>query len=164
VAVDNRWWTLKDGNGAPIPLHKSLGICGPALPVEIAVPSDHAKKLAAAGKAVPASVQGVALIDTGATATCIDVSVSTKLGLVAINQTTVLTPAGPAVQSIYAVRLEFPGCTLSAVDSWFALGSQLASSGQSVAGAPIMVLLGRDYLGGKLLVYNGLGGTWSLAE
>jgi predicted aspartyl protease len=127
------------------------------------VPSDHAKKLAAAGQPIPASVTGVALIDTGASSSCIDIGVATKLGLVAINQASVHTPGGPATQSVFAVRMEFTGCTLKPLDSWFVLGSQLTSLG-AIAGAPLVALLGRDYLGGAVLVYNGPIGAWLIGE
>jgi len=163
VALDNRSWTLKDAKGAPIAPYVSLGVCGPAVPVEISLPSDQAKKIAAAGQVVPASVVGFALIDTGASASCVDVSVGQKLGLSAINQLTVHTPSGLDKQSVFAVRMDFPGGRLAALDPWFVLGSQLASLGV-IPGAPLVALLGRDYLGGRMLVYNGPMGGWLIAE
>lgn len=65
-----------------------------------------------------------------------------------MSSATVSTPAGSVTQNLYAVKLEFPGTPLPTMPFLMVTGSQLRPQG-------IDVLLGRDYLGDKVLIYNG---------
>ncbi len=49
---------------------------GPVLPVEIAVPSALSRFLSAQNQQIPAPMTGLALIDTGATRSCVDSQLS----------------------------------------------------------------------------------------
>lgn len=129
---------------------------GPLLQCEIRVDVDRAAALTAAGTPVPQATPGKILIDTGASATCVDLSILLALGITPIGQTQVLTPNGPAVQQIFPCGIAFPGAGLPSLERVFVLGSNL--SGQSIIG-----LLGRDVLGTGLLVYDGVAGHWSIA-
>ena len=106
----------------------------------------------------------MALIDTGATSTCIDVSVPPLLGLAELDKIEVLTPAGKDTQSRYAVRLDFPGWGVDSLPMWLAIGSKLAATGTTIGGHPLLVLLGRDWLQNKVLHYDGQIGTWTICE
>jgi hypothetical protein len=66
-------WTQEQG----LHLEKS----GPIIPVTIAVPKALQEHLSANGKDVPQPIRGMALIDTGAFATAVDIAVFEKLGI-----------------------------------------------------------------------------------
>jgi hypothetical protein len=59
-----------------------------------------------------------------------------------------MTPHGTEPRHVYAVKFEFPGTLLPSVPLLFATGMDLINQG-------IDVLIGRDYLGDKVLIYNG---------
>ena len=136
---------MPDGKGGTIPLHHALRNEGPGFLVEISVPDALAGVLAAAGKQLPSPVSGMALIDTGATSTCIDEDIPAVLGLAPLDRREVLTPSGKDSQLRYAVRIAFPGTSVSALPFWVVYGSKLAKIGQTTAGEPLKVLLGRDF-------------------
>jgi hypothetical protein len=116
------------------------------------------------GLPLPAPVSGVALIDTGASHTCVNDAALKALAVNPIGVTTTRTAAGPATQSRYPVRLEFPG---EALDLEFSSVTGVDLSGQAVSvnnsQIPIIVLVGRDVLGNCVLTYNGPGGFFTLS-
>jgi hypothetical protein len=116
--------------------------------VEIHLPDELVSQLQKEGKPVPPPITGVALIDTGASISGIDATHAQALGLVSTGPATVSTTMGSTVQSLYAVKFEFPGTTLPLVPFIRVLGNEVKSQG-------IDVLIGRDYLGDKVLIYNG---------
>ncbi|MBI4602456.1 MAG: hypothetical protein HY721_10905 [Planctomycetes bacterium] len=139
---------------------EALRLAGPVLAVEIEVPGALAQWLMAQSRQVPQPVTGLALIDTGASRTCVDGVAITGLGVNPIGTTLSATAAGAKQQSLYPARLRFPG---TAIDIEFnsILGADL--SGQSVGGRKIIALVGRDILSRCLLVYNGPGGFYALS-
>jgi hypothetical protein len=162
----NRFFNDGSGNLSPAALQAN----GPVLTVNVHVPTALAELLAASGRPVPAPVTGFALIDTGATNTCVDDAILQKLGVSTIGIGTALTAAGPAPQRIYPARLEFPGEGLDLEFSSVA-GVNLTGQVLQMAGAtsgstqdvPIVVLVGRDVLMNCVLIYNGAGGFFTLA-
>ena len=121
---------------------------GPCLQIEIHIPDVLAQQLQAAGLPVPAPVAGKALVDTGASISGIDESHAQALGLKSIATVQCSTPTGTKVQQVYAVKFEFPGSTIPVTPLLTVLGNEIKNQG-------IDVLLGRDYLGDKVLIYNG---------
>lgn len=121
---------------------------GPCSPVEIHISDALATQLKVQSVPIPVALFGTALIDTGASISGIDEAHALALGLIPMSSTSVSTPNGVAMQNLYAVKLEFPGTPLPAVPFLMVTGSQLKNQG-------IDVLLGRDYLGDKVLIYNG---------
>lgn len=121
---------------------------GPCSAVEIHVPDALANQLQAAGTVIPPPITGVGLLDTGASISGIDDAHAQQLGLVPISSTQVATPSGSATQRLYGVKLEFPGTMLPPVPFLMVTGSQIKNQG-------IDVLIGRDYLNDKVLIYNG---------
>lgn len=116
-----------------------------------------------AGQTVPNGLSGTALVDTGATLTCIEESILTSLGLNPIGKATTGTANGPRPCNIYPATLVFPaqGWTL---DLGQVMGVNLA--GQAVPldpPQPIVALLGRNVLERAIFIYNGITGFWTIA-
>ena len=160
MPVHNRLVTGPDGSINP----GGLVNLGAFFPVEIKVPDALAESLTQAGRAVPAPLSGMALIDTGATRTCIHEPLLQQLGLNPIGIAETGTAGGQTRRNVYQAKLEVQG------EQWsFAppgvIGVDL--TGQRVAllpnPEPIVALLGRDFLQTGLFVWNGKGGFWSMA-
>jgi hypothetical protein len=86
---------------------------GPVLTVVIGVSVARGDALMTAGQPVPAGISARALIDTGASCTCVDPSILAKLALTPTGTVSVHTPStGPAAHLAeqYDVSLIIPGC------------------------------------------------------
>lgn len=130
--------------------------------VDIDLPQQVAASVMAGGQTAPPSVSGVALVDTGATLTCVHEALLTGLGLNPTGAVTSGTAAGPTQQSMYFARLTFP--QLGWTGELPVAGVDL--TGQQVGTTPpqsIVALLGRNLLQNWMLVWNGPGGMWSIA-
>ena len=100
-------------------------------------------------------VVGWALIDTGATVTCIDQKAAQKAGLRIVGTGPVASAThSNEVVPIFAAQLIFEG--LKSWDATTAYGANLEPSG-------LIALIGRDVLAGCMFVYNGPDGSFSLA-
>lgn len=121
---------------------------GPCIDVEIHVPDVIAQQLQAAKQPIPAVVTGKGLFDTGASISGIDEGHAASLGLTPVATSQVSTPHGTQTRNVYSVKLAFPGTVLPAVPILFTTGSEIKNQG-------IDVLIGRDYLTDKVLIYNG---------
>lgn len=140
-----------------------LATVGAVLPIEIHVPPIIAQTLTDRGDPVPAPIAGMALIDTGATFTCVHEPVLQQLGLNPIGVTTSGTAAGPVQQSQYPARLVSPDQAWT-FDVASVIGVDL--SGQQVPLDPpqdLIALIGRNLLQYCVLVWNGPGGFWTLS-
>jgi predicted aspartyl protease len=107
------------------------------------------------GLAVPSPVPGLALIDTGASSTCIDDGVAQQLQLSAIdvvNMTSASHASTP--QNIYPVQIEVVGGIR--IDVPRAVGANLVPQN-------LVALIGRDFLQQCTLFYNGPNGAITLA-
>lgn len=132
-----------------------LAVVGPRLEVEVSVSTAYAEQIAKQGGTVATPHVGHALIDTGATRTCVDVDAIAKLGVPAVDRMPVLTPSGSETQSVHPVRLTFVGTGLGSVDAIPVLASKLGAQG-------ILALIGRDILAQCVLIYNGPGGHFTI--
>lgn len=147
----------KDNRGDLVPLSPAVALrsAGPIVPVVLSPLPEHVKSTAEKGQRLPDPFSGIALIDTGASATCIDRAAAEAAGLT-------VTDSGPMssathaneVVPIYAGRLEIRG--LPPCDITKAYGVNLA-------GQKICALIGRDLLASCVLVYNGTEGFVSLS-
>ena len=156
MPVHNRFFLAPGNRINPHLLARS----GPVLQVEVSVPTALSKFLASKGRPVPQPLTGWALIDTGATGSCADATVLTKLSLSPHRccggrngwreDSAVLDPA----------KLRFPGEGLE-IEFTSLIGVDL--SGQKIADRELIVLLGRDVLSRCVLVYNGPGGFFTVA-
>jgi hypothetical protein len=150
MSLHNQFYTA-NGQLAP----QGLEIRGPVLQVEIQIPVALAAQLQSQGKTLPPPIVGLALVDTGASKTSVDDQAITQMAVGPINQITVQTPSGSALQYLYPARFAFPGTTLPSIDFGSVAGSVLAAQG-------IVALIGRDVLSKCILVYNGPAGMFSL--
>lgn len=136
---------------------------GPVVPIGVAVSQARREALAAAGVEVPLTASIRALVDTGASCTCIDPAVLEALALSATGSVPILTPStgsAPHFASQYDVSLIIPGAgthhlplTINAVP---VIAAELAVQG-------IHALIGRDVLQSCILIYNGDEGDFTLA-
>lgn len=145
-----------DGKLVPIPPGVALFQRGPMLPVVIQPSPSFAAALTKAGKPALQPATGMALIDTGATSSCVDGEIAQRMGL-APNGTGVISSASheKAETLTYPLRLQFPGWNVN-LDCMKALAVPIAKQG-------FIALVGRDLLIRCLFVYNGPDGAYSLA-
>jgi predicted aspartyl protease len=132
---------------------------GPRIPVQISIPVPLAQKLTSQGLPIPAPQTGEALIDTGASITCVDLQTIQALSLQPVNQTTITTPSQiNATASVYAVSIDFPQLPIQRV------ARNLRVAGVTLLPQGFIALLGRDFLAGVVLTYNGVGGFFTIAH
>jgi hypothetical protein len=154
LPIFSRHWRHQQ-TGAPDP--NQLRVTGPALQVEISIPTALAAALQQANQQFPQPHVGIALIDTGASMTNVDVGILQGLGLSPTGTVAVATPSATSVQQpTYACVLSFPGTPLPPFPFNVVIGSQLAGFG-------VAALIGRDVLAFCQLVYNGPEGFWTIA-
>ena len=148
----------KDQHGNAIAVNPgvALRMAGPRVLVTLYPFEDQIKLLAEKGEIPITPVSGMALIDTGASVTCIDQSAARQAGL-AIVDSGRLSSATHAneIVPIFAGRLNFPG--LGPVETFRAYGVNLESQ-------ELIALIGRDLLASCVLVYNGTDDSFSLSH
>lgn len=129
---------------------------GPVVQVSVTVGQAIAEQLLQRGEAVPEPVAGLALIDTGASVTCIDEPTALAMGLVAIDVASMASASeASSERGVYPIAVEITAVPLR-IDAPRSVGAALASQG-------LLLLIGRDVLRNCLLVYNGSTGQFSLA-
>lgn len=134
---------------------------GPIVDVWVTVSKPRLDAITSAGQTPPAPVPCKALVDTGASHTCIDPSVTAALGLTPTGSVQVITPstgATPVVVETYDVALHivFSGSQFHSKNPATVSSSALAHQGFSV-------LLGRDVLADGMLIYDGQHNVFTLA-
>ena len=140
-----------------------LADTGALFAIEIQLHPATAQALAQQNQPIPAGVPGVAMIDTGASGTCIHEPILQQLGINTVGVIQGLTAAGAVQQNLYPARLLFPatGWTLDVPN---VVGVNLAGQvARIVPPQPIVALLGRNLLAGWTLTWNGPGGFWTVA-
>ena len=147
---------------APSPV--ALTQAGPAFQIEVHVPLQIAEALGKEGKAVPSPVSGAALIDTGASITCIDEAIlKDSLNLSPIGTATAGTADGPVQRNVYPGRLVFPTKSWT-LDLDGAMGVDL--TGQMIRTNPpqkVIALIGRNLLEKWIFTYNRPGAFWTVS-
>jgi predicted aspartyl protease len=145
-----------DGTKLPIPPQLALLQRGPIVQVSITVGTAIAQQVLQTGGSVPQPVSGLALIDTGATSTCVDDEAAGQLKLPAIDVVTVASASHSSTQqNVYPIQIEVVGLPI-AINAPRAIGAPLRAQG-------LLLLIGRDVLQHTLLVYNGATGAFSLS-
>jgi len=152
MPIFSHHWPNPDGGTDP----EKLQAKGPVLQVEISIPTTLAEELTKNATPLPQPFEGLALIDTGASATCVEGTVLTNLNIPIINSIPVSTPDGECKQNVYPCKISFPGTPIPPLDFNSVLGSNLK-------GFDCIALIGRDVLSKFQLVYNGVEGAWTLA-
>jgi predicted aspartyl protease len=96
-----------------------------------------------------------ALIDTGATESCIDEALALQLGLPLVDKINIGGVAGASLHNVFLAVVSIPSANL--VQSGRFAGVHLAAGGQIHR-----VLLGRTFLRNSILVYDGRTGRVTL--
>ena len=145
-----------DGSEIDIPAPIVLVRRGPCVQVSITIAEQIATQLLQQGKAIEPPVSGLALIDTGASTSCIDEAAAQKLKLPIVNVVMLASASHAATASnVYPVRLELTGLPIS-INAPSAIGAPLAAQG-------LIALIGRDVLRHCTLFYNGMAGEITLS-
>ena len=133
----------------------ALRVAGPRVHVTLSPFEDQIKLLAEKGEIPITLVSGTALIDTGASVTCIDQSAARKAGLAIVDSGGISSAThANEIVPIFAGRLDIHG--LSPVETFGAYGVNLESQN-------LIALIGRDLLASCVLVYNGTDDSFSLS-
>lgn len=145
-----------DGKTIQIPPPVVLQQKGPLVQVSVTLQESLAAALAQQGKSVPAPATGLALIDTGASNTCIDNDAAQALGLPVIDVGHMTSASHAKIPSnIYPVQIEITGFKIR-FQSPRTMGAALKEQG-------LLLLLGRDLLQVCTLFYNGATGQITLS-
>ena len=148
---------LKTPDGKTVKVHPaaSLHQRGPVIQVTATIEQNAGKALLAKGVALPTPKSGLALIDTGASNTCIDDDVARELGLPVIDIAHMQSASHAKHQcNVYPVTIDIPGVVN--LNSPRTMGAALAGQG-------LLALIGRDVLGRCTLFYNGPLGQITLS-
>ncbi len=105
----------------------------------------------------------MALVDTGASITAIDVPILSQLGVNPVGKASVGTADGPALQSTFPARIAFPGTGFPGFEIPAALGCNLQGQIVAMNQKPIIALIGRDILSRFVFIYNGSAGMFTLS-
>jgi predicted aspartyl protease len=119
------------------------------------VPSDLADKWRNIGVDVPDPVSGQALIDTGASTTCVDEDVARQLGLPTVDVAQMSSASGQSMQNVHPVQLDVAHSDLI-IESSKSIAADLDDQG-------LVALVGRDMLSQCTLHYNGVTGDFTLS-
>ena len=147
----------KTPDGKTVTVHPAVALQqrGPVLQVVVSAEQNMAQALLQQGQPVPPPRPGLALIDTGASFTCIDDQVAKELGLPIIDVVSMSSASHAQHQcNIYPVQISVP--PILTLQSPRTMGAALAAQG-------LLVLIGRDVLRRCLLVYNGANGQFTLS-
>ena len=119
----------QDPSGTPIPPLVALQQRGPVVQVSVSVEQSIAQQLLAQGIKLPAPETGLALIDSGATSTCIDEAAATRLGLPAIDVVTVASASHASTQqNVHPIQIEVMGISMT-ISAPRAIAAPLAPQG-----------------------------------
>jgi len=143
-------------------IHVAEGLLqhGAVLQVEVNLPQPLIELLSQQGQPIPAPSTGMALIDTGATMTCVNEDVLAALGINPVGLVSLGTAAGPVQRPLFPARLGFPEPKL-VVDLSRVVAVDLR--GQTVQGMSLIALVGRDILRFCQFIYDGSGGFFTLS-
>ena len=134
-----------------------LAVAGPKVNVRVGVSGLLRRFLLSQEKEVPDLVEGSALMDTGASHSCIDEGFARRLGLPIIDEAAVSTASHSRHRvNVYGYGLIAVQGSDVRFDAPRLIGADLEDQG-------IEVLLGRDFLSMGILIYNGHDGSFSFS-
>lgn len=146
----------QQGQIVPIPHSVVLQKQGPCVQVSIGLAQSIASQLLQQGKSLPKPISGIALIDSGASSTCIDDTAAQQLSLPVVNVVNVASASHASTpQNVYPIQIELIGLPIS-IEAPNAIGAALTPQG-------LLALIGRDVLQHCTLFYNGITGEITLS-
>lgn len=146
----------QEGNKAQLEPKIALAVRGPVLQVSLGVSEVMTQELVKKNIAIPEPISGLAMIDTGASVTCIDDGAAQKLGLPVIDVVQMASASHDATdKNVYPALIEFLGTPIK-INSERTMGASLEIQG-------LIVLLGRDVLQRFTIFYNGIAGEMTIS-
>lgn len=136
------------------PNHLQRG--GPLIPIQVEMPSAVTLEHAKSQKEIPFPITGFALLDTGASRTCVDESVLLGLDLSPSGAANIATPSGRSRRLRYFAKLSFPDCPLP--DRY-----PIEVTGVDLRSRSYIALIGRDLMRDMLVIYDGPGARVTFA-
>src|SRR5581483_1416795 len=133
---------------------------GAIIDIEISLPQALVDLYTKQGKPLPQSVAGLALIDTGATKSCVHDAIMQQLEVNATGVATSQTAYGPRQCNLYPAHFRFPSAQ---IDIEFNSVMEVDLTGQIVNGQQLIALIGRDVLSRTVFTYNGPMGMYTLS-
>lgn len=133
--------------------NQNLQSTGPIIEVVILPPQAVIEQLQKEKKTIP-SQKAIALIDTGASSTCISSAIVKQLGLIPFDVQRVHTAAGETEQLLYDAGVVLPISQPNIIS--------VQTPCAELDGQPFQVLLGRDILSRCSLIYNGPDNSFTL--
>lgn len=137
---------------------------GPLLSAYVGVSAARQQALTEAGLAVPPAARITALLDTGATGTCVDISVLQSLNLTPTGQVVLHTPSTgdqPVPADQYDVGLIVPAA--SQTQAPLIILNQAVICASLFTAFGFQALIGRDVLAQCTLWYNGSTSRFTLS-
>jgi predicted aspartyl protease len=145
-----------DGRRVQLPPGVALQVRGPVVQASVTLEETAAQTLVQQGGQLPSPENGLALIDTGASVTCIDAEAARRLRLPAIDVVPMTSASHARTdQNVYPIQIEILGFPMR-LQAPRAVGAELASQG-------LLLLIGRDVLRSCTLFYNGVTGEFTLS-
>ncbi len=144
------------GNEYDIPPSRALVRRGPVVAVSLRPLEAQRRVLAERGEPIPAAVDGLALIDTGASCTCVDQDAAIRAGLNVIDRGTIAS-ASHSAHDVPVFACEIDVAELGQIRHRRAMGVTLANQG-------LLAVIGRDMLASTVVIYNGLTGSLSISR
>jgi hypothetical protein len=136
---------------------------GPLVTAFVGVSQARGQALVDAGQVVPAAIPVRALVDTGASCTCVDPTVLNGLGLTPTGSVPVHTPstgAAPHMADQYDVSFAVPGAVVGHIPL---IIPAVPVTAADLSAQRIEALIGRDILSNCIFHYNGTTGFLTLA-
>jgi predicted aspartyl protease len=143
-----------DGKARVLPPSHALQWQGPTAQIALHFPASVAQELVNRGKKLANPIVGEALIDTGASSSCIDMEAAAELGLKAID----VTKMNSASHSDHEVPVYFASLEILGMGARF----ELRVMGGSFRSQNLIALIGRDALASSVLFYDGPTGQATL--
>lgn len=142
-------------------INLQLSSSGPIIDVLVGTSIPRQDALRLAGLPIPPTKSGKFLIDTGASCTCIDITLMNSLGVTPTGSTSIQTPStngGSHNCNLYDVMLFLPNGSQGGhlIEALPIVETHLSSQG-------IDGLIGRDVLDQCTLIYNGTARMYSLS-
>src|SRR5713226_7279540 len=160
MSIYNGIFSENDPSGGQRLSPALLAHLGPILQISVSIPQALAALYTNQQIPIPSPVTGLALIDTGATKSCVHAPIMSNLGVNPIGVVTTGTPAGQVPQNLYPAHFTFPATGFN-IDFTSVIGADL--TGQIILSQQLIALIGRDVLSLGTFIYNGSMGTFSFA-
>ena len=133
--------------------HRSLALLGPTVRVQIGFDPAYVR----GGRPNLSDALHAALVDTGATYSCVDSELADGLGLPIVNQRQIAGVQGVSTADVYLLQIHVP-------DLPGTMYGEFSGVHLSDGGIPHRALLGRDFLQNFEMIYDGRTGRVTISN